>query len=64
MARTGPVPPYGEAIQQAVASGDLAKMKAVAKEAAAYLKAQAKIPAALDKLNAEIAKLEKKSKKG
>jgi hypothetical protein len=58
MIRPGSVPPYGEAIQQAVASGDLAKMKAVAQEAEAFL---ADVPAALQQLKSEIAKLEKKS---
>ena len=57
MIRPGAVPPYGEAIQQAVASGDLAKMKAVAKDAEAFL---ADVPAALQKLKSEIAKLEHK----
>lgn len=59
--RNGPVPPYGEAIQEAVASGDLARMKAVAREAEEFIKAWGNIPAALEALKLEIAKLEKKS---
>lgn len=59
MARTGPVPPYGEAIQQAVASGDVAKMKSVAKEAEAFISQWGNIPAALEALRLEIAKAER-----
>jgi hypothetical protein len=58
MIRPGSVPPYGEAIQQAVASGDLAKMKAVAQDADEFL---ADATAALQQLKDEIAKLEKRS---
>jgi hypothetical protein len=59
MARTGgPLPPYGEAIQQAVASGDVAKMKAVAKDAEAYIAKWGNVPAALEALRLEIAKAE------
>jgi hypothetical protein len=57
MIRPGAVPPYGEAIQQAVASGDLAKMKAVAQDAEEFL---AEVPAALQQLKDEISKLEKR----
>ncbi|HEX5759373.1 MAG TPA: fused MFS/spermidine synthase [Thermoanaerobaculia bacterium] len=60
MAQTGgPVPPYGEAIQQAVASGDLAKMKAVAREAESFVAQWGNVPAALEELKLEIAKLER-----
>jgi Domain of unknown function (DUF1843) len=62
MVKSGPLPPYGEAIQQAVASGDLAKMKAVAKEAEAFVAQWGNIPAALEALKLEIAKLEPKGK--
>lgn len=59
MARTGgPLPPYGEAIQQAVASGNLAKMKSVAKQAEAYVAKWGNVPAALEALRLEIAKAE------
>lgn len=59
MARTGgPLPPYGEAIQQAVASGSLTKMKAAAKAAEAYVAKWGNVPAALEALRLEIAKAE------
>lgn len=59
MARTGgPLPPYGEAIQQAVASGSLTKMKAAAKSAESYLAKWGNVPAALEALRLEIAKAE------
>ena len=58
----GPVPPYGEAIQQAVASGDLTRMKAVAKEAEAFISQWGNIPAALEALRLEIAKAEVRAK--
>jgi uncharacterized protein DUF1843 len=62
MARTtgGPVPPYGEAIQQAVATGDLARMKAVARDAEQFIAQWGNVPAALEALKLEIAKLEAK----
>ena len=55
-----PVPPYGVAIQNAVASGDLAKMKQAAAEAEAYLHQHGDVSAALEALKIEIAKLGKK----
>ena len=58
MAQTGPLPPYGEAIQQAVASGDVARMKKVAKDAEAFTAQWGNIPAALEALRLEIAKAE------
>lgn len=54
-----PLPPYGTAIQQAIAKGDLSNMKQVAKEAEEYLKEAGNLPAALTILKAEIAKKEK-----
>lgn len=56
----GPVPPYGVAIQEAVASGDLARMKQVAQQAEEFLARWGNIPAALEALKLEIAKAEKK----
>jgi hypothetical protein len=53
------VPPYGSAIQQAVASGQLRRMKAVAKQAEAFLSRHGDISAALEALRVEIARLEK-----
>ena len=56
------VKPYGLAIQQAIASGDVAKMKAVAKQAEKYIQDHGNVPAALEALKIEIAKLAKPSK--
>jgi HPt (histidine-containing phosphotransfer) domain-containing protein len=53
------VKPYGLAIQQAIASGDVAKMKAVARQAEQHLKEHGNVPAALEALKIEIAKLAK-----
>lgn len=47
-ARPGPIPPYGEAIRDAVARGDQAEMRRVAASARKYLK---DVQAALDKLD-------------
>ena len=55
-----PVAPYGVAIQEAIASGDLARMQAVAKQAEEYLRETGNLPAALEALKIEIAKLQKK----
>ena len=55
-----PVPPYGAAIHQAIAGGDLARMKEVAASAEAYLAQSGNIGAALEGLKIEIAKLEAK----
>jgi len=54
------VPPYGVVIQEAVASGDLAKMKDAAKQAEAYLQEWGNVPASLEALKLEISKREKK----
>lgn len=56
----GPVPPYGVAIQEAVASGDLARMKQVAQQAEEFVARWGNIPAALEALKLEIAKAEAK----
>jgi len=58
----GLLPPYGVAIQQAIASGELAKMKSVAAEAEAHLKEYGDVRSALALLHVEIAKLEHKKK--
>lgn len=61
MAERGPaVPPYGVAIQQAIARGDLAEMKRVAEQAEVYLKEWGDIRGALSALRVEIAKAEQK----
>lgn len=57
---THPIPPYGVAIQTAVASGDLAKMKQAAADAEHHLQQHGNVSAALEALKIEIAKLEKK----
>ncbi|HEY4574940.1 MAG TPA: DUF1843 domain-containing protein [Thermoanaerobaculia bacterium] len=54
------VPPYGVVIQEAVASGDLAKMKAAAQQAEAYLQEWGNVPAALEALKHEISRQQKK----
>jgi hypothetical protein len=51
-------PPYDMAIQQAIVSGDLAKMKTTAREAEQYLADHGDVPSALAALKIEIAKLE------
>lgn len=51
---------YGPAIQEAVASGDLEKMKAVARQAEEHLREWGNIPVALEALKIEIARLERK----
>ena len=52
------VPPYGAAIQQAIASGQLAQMKAAASQARQHLAEVGNVSAALEALKIEIAKLE------
>jgi hypothetical protein len=59
MANTS-VPPYGVVIQEAIASGDLAKMKAAAQQAESYLQEWGNVPAALEALKQEISRQEKK----
>ena len=59
----GPVPPYGPPIQEAIAKGDLAKMKQLAAEAEQHLQQAGDVGAALEYLKIEIAKHEHKSKK-
>jgi hypothetical protein len=54
----GPEPPYGTAIQQAIARGDLAEMKRVAREAEQFLAAHGDLRASLEALKIEIYKLE------
>lgn len=54
-----PIPPYGVAIQQAIVSGDLSKMKETAQQAEEHLKNVGDVSAALQVLKVEIAKLEK-----
>ena len=49
---------YGPAIQEAVAGGDLAKMKAVAAQAQQHVTDHGDVAAELESLNIEIAKLQ------
>jgi hypothetical protein len=63
MARGVAVPPYGPPIHEAIATGNLAKMKAMEKQAEKYLTQVGDVSAALSALKAEIAKAEVKSKK-
>ena len=58
--KQNPVPPYGVAIQKAIARGDLAHMKEVAEESEAYLQKWGDIRSGLAALKAEIAKAERK----
>jgi len=54
------VRPYGVAIQQAVASGDLQKMKSTLALAEKFNSEHGDVSAALELLKVEIAKLEQK----
>jgi hypothetical protein len=56
----GPEPPYGPAIQQAIAGGDLAEMKRLLKDAEQFLAAHGNVSAAVEALKIEIYKLERK----
>jgi hypothetical protein len=52
------VPPYGVAIQQARASGDIDEMHKVAAEAEAYIDEYGDVAGALEELKAKIAEQE------
>lgn len=56
------VPPYGVAIHQALASGDLQRMRQAVQQAEAYLHEHGDVRVALEALKLEIAKLEGKAK--
>jgi hypothetical protein len=56
----GPQPPYGTAIHEAIARGDLAEMKSLLKRAEDFLSRQAEVATALPLLKGEIARLEEK----
>lgn len=53
-------PPYGVVMRDAVASGDLQRMKKAAREAEDYLSEYGNIASALEVLRMEMAKLEDK----
>lgn len=57
-------PPYGTAIHQAIAKGDMAGMIKTAREAEEFLAQHGDIRAALEVLKAEIKKLEWKKSPG
>lgn len=57
-AHSHPVPPYGPAIQQAIAAGDLARMRAVADHTREWVAEHGDVRAALEALEAEIARRE------
>ena len=54
------IPLYGVTICEAVASGDLARMKEVARQAEAHVAEWGNVPAALESLKQEISRLQKK----
>lgn len=55
------VPPYGPAIHQAIAKGDLDDMRRLAIAAEQHIVKHGNIPLALEVLRVEIAKLESRS---
>ena len=55
------VKPYGVAIQQAIATGDLARMREIEAQTEQWLAEQDGLKAALQALQGEIAKLEKRT---
>lgn len=57
------IPLYGVTICEAVASGDLARMKEVARQAEEHVREHGNVPAALEGLKLEISKLQKKAYK-
>ncbi len=61
-ANAGPITMYGPAIHGAVASGDLAQMKAVAQQAEEQLRQTGDVAAALEILKAEITRHEARLK--
>jgi signal transduction protein with GAF and PtsI domain len=54
------IPLYGVTICEAVASGDLSRMKEVARQAEDHVAEWGNVPAALEALKLEISKLQKK----
>ncbi len=58
MKKNASLPPYGVAIQQAIASGDAGKMKQAAKDAEKHLKQYGDIAGGLKDLQAEIDRLD------
>ena len=58
--RFNSIPPYGVAIQDAIVSGDLGKMKSVQKDVEKWLQEHGDVSQAIEILKLEIAKLESK----
>lgn len=52
------VPPYGVAIHQAIAAGDLDRMRALVTETEDYLRKAGDVSAALELLKVEVARAE------
>jgi hypothetical protein len=59
---TADVRPYGVAIQQAIAKGDLREMKALAASTEKLLATSGNLSASLELLKVEVAKLKSKKK--
>ena len=53
---------YGPVIYEAIATGDLRKMKSVVKEAETHIKSHGDVSSALEQLKIEIKKVEAKKK--
>lgn len=54
----GEVRPYGPAIQEAIASGEVDRMREVLRQAEEHLAEYGNVPAAVEELKAEISKAE------
>jgi hypothetical protein len=57
-AQTHPVPPYGPPIHEAIATGDLARLREMAQHAQQWIAEHGDLSAALEILKAEIARRE------
>lgn len=56
-----PMPPYGVAIHQAIASGDLERMKSLVAETEEHLRRAGDVRVALDQLKLEIERASQRS---
>lgn len=56
------VPPYGTAIHQAIAAGDVERMRALAAETEDYLRRAGDVSAALELLKMEIQRAESRTR--
>ena len=57
-------PPYGNVMRDAVASGDLERMRQAARDAEEYLSEYGNVASALEVLRMEMSKLEGKAHRG